>query len=394
MTIQTYLQYKDPQIFHWRKGTPDDPYVPRKDSLPVINGVITLNEIPSEVHRVKIFGLSEITIEVYNRVRELKPDQFLVNYTNGVIQLHPSHEGKVFLVEYYGKGLILQPASRVYAMVHRSPDVVKTLQDIIDEMLQKIEKDKQAAKHLQNVINEALSAINSANIATDNANRARDDAIQATLDAREATQEALDAAASTIMIYKEPVSTLADLEIAYPNPENGWRVMIEETGDIYRYDGIVTHRWQLIDNYTGGSIPFASETTSGLLHVEDYKNFIVKRVVFLMPSIFKTGVQNYMIQFPHDGEIIDAKAYCTVTGNLSPIELSVERISSDGFEKGDSWENIFSNNIIINAGQYIGTEPTILNKKVDAGDYFRVNVLQLDNHFKGVSVQLDIKIHK
>ena len=392
LTVQTYFQYNDPLLITFRKGTPDDPYVPRADNLPVINGQITLLEIPSYIDKVMISGMTEVSQELLERKKNLRPNEFVVNYSNGIIQFHPSQEGKSFVCSYKGRGIILYPASRIYAMVQRSPDIVKTLQDIIDEALSKFNDLTDLKNELNIIINNALTAISNANIATDNANLARDNAIQATQKAQEATQEALDAAASTIMIYKDPVSTYEDLFIVYPNPENGWRVMVEQTGDIYRFDGINTHQWQLIDNYTGGSIPYVSETTHGLLKSDDYKNFIKRSIIFLMPSIFQTGHQNYIIQFPYDGEIIDAYGYCTKTGFLSPIELSVEKISSSDFDLGGSWESIFSNNIVIHENEYKGTKPTIIKKQVNKGDYFRVNVIQLDNNFKGVTVQLDIKI--
>jgi hypothetical protein len=270
LTIQTYSQYNDPLLIVFRKGTPDDRYVDRTDTLPVINGIITLLEIPSYTDKVTISGMTEISQELLERKKYLDLNEFVVNYANGIIQFHPSHEGKTFTCTYKGRGFILYPASRIYAMVQRSPDVVKTLQDIIDEAISRFGDLTNLKNELNTIINNALNAISNANIATDNANIARDNAIQATQAAQQATQEALDAAASTIMIYKEPVPTYDDIAIIYPNPENGWRVMVEETGDIYRYDGIEDHQWELIDNYTGGSIPFASETTSGLLHVDDY----------------------------------------------------------------------------------------------------------------------------
>src|SRR5690606_13951144 len=144
-----------------------------------------------------------------------------------------------------------------------------------------LKNNQNAVSNLQVVIQNAINTTSQANIATDNANSARDDAIQATNNANIATQAALDAAASTIVIYKDPVVKYEDILITYPNPENGWRVMVEETGDIYRFDGVLDNQWKFVENYTGGSIPFASETTSGLLHVDDYGNFIIRSVVFL-----------------------------------------------------------------------------------------------------------------
>lgn len=392
MAIQTYLQYNDPNVYHWRKGMPEDPFIHRFDSLPVINNIITLLEVPSVSEKVKIIGLTEISSDTYERIREIAIDQFLVNYSNGIIQFHPTHEGKTFLCDYWGKGFIIIPASRVYAMIQRSPDMVKTLQDIIDETLLQLKNNQDSISNLQTVIQNAINATTNTNQATDNANLARDGANQATIKAQVATQDALDAAASTIMIYKNPVFTYANIGATYPIPKNGWRVMVEETGDIYRYDGILENAWKLIDNYTGGSIPFASETTSGLLHVDDYSNFIIRSLVFSMPSILNIGVQNYIYQFPFGGEIIKAYAHCTVVGTLSPVEIQIQKISSINFDVNGTWGSIFSTNIIIEPTKFKGNVPVLSVVQVTKGDYFRINVLQLDNNIKGVNVQLDIKI--
>lgn len=391
-TLETYLQYNDPNIVIWRTDEVGDEYVLRADSLPIINNQITLLEIPSFFHKVTISGFTEITQEILQKNKEILSNEFLVNYSNGIIQFHPSHEGKTLVCNYRGKGMILLAASRVYAMVQRSPDIVKTLQDIIDETLLKLKENNELITQVQTIMQEAIAATNTTNIATDNANLAKDGAIQATVEAQAATQDALDAAASTIMIYKNPVFTYADIGITYPNPENGWRVMVEDTGDIYRYDGIVENAWKLIDNYTGGSIPFASETTSGLLHVDDYSNFIVRSLVFSMPSILNIGVQNYIYQFPFGGEIVKAYAHCTVAGTLSPVEIQIQKISSIDFDVSGTWGSIFSTNIIIAPNENKGSTPVLSVVQVDKGDYFRINVLQLDNNIKGVNVQLDIKI--
>src|SRR5690625_1024258 len=123
--LQQYLQYNDPLTIIWRRGTPDDPYVDKLDSLPVINNQITLLEIPSQSHKVQISGYTEIDPITYNyNKKKLESDEFLVDYQNGNIQFNPSEDGKTLLCSYKGRGLILYPASRIYGMVSRNPDVV------------------------------------------------------------------------------------------------------------------------------------------------------------------------------------------------------------------------------------------------------------------------------
>lgn len=379
-------QYNNPLLITWRRGTPEDPYKERMDSLPVINNQITLLEIPSQFHKVKIAGFTEIDQEVFDkRNTELQPNEILVNYSNGNIQFHPSHEAKTFLCTYFGRGLIMYPASRIYALIQRNPDVAKTLQEIIDEIHRRMEE-------YGSLLNQVREAISSARNATDSANRAADNAVLAKEGAINATTKALDAAASTIMVYKEPVPKFDDLKKTYPNPENGWRVMIASTGDIYRFDGVKDNDWKLIDNYSGTSLPYASEISNGLLKKDDFKNFIHRHVIFSIPHIPTMGVQNYIIQFPFDGQIEKVTAVCTKSGMISPTEIQVEKISSVGFDSNGQWESIFYQNITFPPNELKGKAPTVKTGQVTGNDYFRINLVQLDNNIKGVTVQLDIKI--
>lgn len=382
--LKTYLEYVDPNITLWRRGTPDDPYRPRTDSLPVINGIVTLLEIPSETHKVQVPGFTEISRETFKKKARLEKNEIYVDYSMGIVQFNPVHEGKTFTFTYHGKGLVLIPASRVYAMVQRSPDIVITLQDYIDELKKYTKNLDVKLIEINNTINNAIQAINNANLAADNAN-------QAAQNANKAAETAYRAADSTLVIWKDPVDTFEDLEIVYPNPENGWQVTINTTGDIYRYDGVFSHQWQKVGNFLGGSIPYVSEESDGLLTKEDYRIFVKRNVIFQFPRILSLGIQNAIIQFPFDGEIMGVSSFCIESGVASYFEATVEKISQNDFLTGGVWDNIFSQNIIIPAGQLRGLDPVVADVNVSKGDYFRVNVLSMDSNIKGVTIQIDIK---
>jgi hypothetical protein len=381
--LKTHLEYIDPNITIWRRNTPDDPYKPRTDYLPVINGIVTLLEVPSERHKVQIPGFTEITKETYRKKASLAENEILVDYAMGIVQFNPVHEGKTFSFTYHGKGLVLIPASRVYAMVQHNPDIVITLQDYIDELKRYTKNLDEKLIELNNAISRTIQAIDNASVATDNANLAAQNA-------NNAAEVAYEAADSVIVIWKDPVDTYDDLEVVYPNPENGWQVTINTTGDIYRYDGVFSHQWQLVGNFLGGSIPYVSEESDGLLTKEDYRVFVKRSIVFQFPKILYSGVQNALVQVPYDGVIIGAYGFCVESGVLSPFEASVERISESDFGSEGVWDNIFSQNIVIPAGQLRGTDPIVADTQVSKGDYFRVNVLALDNNIKGVTIQIDI----
>jgi hypothetical protein len=92
-------------------------------------------------------------------------NQFVVNYSTGVITFNPSEAGKTVTCTYMGKGQILYPAERIYAHTD-NPNVVETLQEIIDSG----QAARDALDQLSAKIDEANTAIGNANTATTNAN--------------------------------------------------------------------------------------------------------------------------------------------------------------------------------------------------------------------------------
>ena len=125
--MTNYFKYNDPLHIVFRKGTVDDPYVPKTTTQKIINNIIVLDEIPDKFSHVVIPDYAEI----YSG--EPTSTQFIVNYQNGIVTFNPSEEGKSIIATYNGRGQILYPASKIY--VHsENPDVVRTLQDLVDDI--------------------------------------------------------------------------------------------------------------------------------------------------------------------------------------------------------------------------------------------------------------------
>ncbi|MCY9737453.1 hypothetical protein M5X17_27510 [Paenibacillus alvei] len=203
-----YFQYNDPLKIIWRDGTPTNPYSNRNENHKIINNIVTVQEIPDEFNRVIVEGY----VEVYDKEwDELLPNEFVVNYSNGIITFHRSQEGKVINAKYSGRGIILYPASRIYATRIGYPDVEWTLQQIIDTHQVVFDTLDEFIKFRQAV----LDAIEKAKIATDNAddkakyakdmgdyakseaekaNKATNDSIDQTALAKKATDDATSAA--------------------------------------------------------------------------------------------------------------------------------------------------------------------------------------------------------
>lgn len=385
--LKTYLEYNDPNLAIWRTGQPGDEYIDRLDNLPIINGKITLLEIPSYSDRVSIDGFIEVSREIYESVGSLNDNQFLVDYATGVIMFTSIHEGESILVKYKGKGLSMIAASRVYAMVSRQPDIVITLQDLIDQANDRLHQ-------ITTKINEAQIAINTAYEAASNANVAADFATDAGTRANDAAELAEDAAASTIIIYQDPVLDFTDIATIYPNPQNGWRVMVQNTGDIYRYSTYF-NAWKKIDNWTGGALPYASETTNGLLKKEDYGNFITRSITFSIPSIYQVGIQNHIIQFPYDGVVTDIKIYCIDAPTANVFDLQIEKISQASFDTGGTWTPVLNESLKILVGEKKSQTANLNNtaKVITKNTYFRINVSTVDVAMKAIGIQITIKTH-
>lgn len=67
----------------------------------------------------------------------------------------------------------------------------------------------------------------------------------------------------TAIDWKETVNTFADLEISYPDPENGWTVNVKDTDYTYRWNGTM---WVAI---SANAIPKATQSMDGLLSKEE-----------------------------------------------------------------------------------------------------------------------------
>lgn len=381
--VRTYLEYNNPLAIIYRSGTSDDPFIPKSDSMPVINNLITLLEVPSQAHGVQITGFTEITEDKYKQTYYIGENEFLVNYSIGNIQFNPVHDGKTITCNYMSRGLIMYPASRIYTLAKENPDIVVTLQDYIDTL-----------STYQNILNLKLDEINQAitrSIETTNdANAAIDNANTATKNAQDATEAALDAAATTYTIRKPPVNEYSDLATVYPNPENGWQVTLNTTGDIYRFNGS-SGQWELVGNLIGGAIPYVSAEYDGILKKEDYKNFVTRPAFFSIQKIISKGVQPVgYFRMPSDGKILNVEAYCTEVGLINETEIAIDRISKADFENSGNWDNIFSQNLIIEPNTQISSLGIIADTAAFKDDLFRVNVSQYDDSVRGISIIMTI----
>lgn len=380
--LYTHLQYNDPMTIIARSGTSSDPFINRTDSLPVINGLITLLELPSVTDKVLISGLTEIDQEVYENRPYLEPNEFLVHYGMGVIQFHELQEGKTHLCRYKGRGLIMYPASRIYAMVTRHPDVVITLQDYIDQIQDKINENQIALERIEQAIKDSKDQTELAKFATDNANTAADDA-------NLAASKAMDAYATTRLVFKPPVEDMYKLVDTYPNPEVGWTVQTYKDGKRYRYNG---NQWIEIDIF-GSNLQPVNEFKDGLMSVAEHLKLkdipleVQDRVVvFCKESDVFAEILNVPAPFPFNGEIVDIRGFCGTHGDTE-TEIDIEKTRDL-----KNWTSILDKKIHFKANERFDDQTlAVKTKTVNAGDLFRLNVTKAGVNFQDMTIHLIIR---
>lgn len=380
--LHTYMQYHDPLTIIARKGSIEDPFVDRTDSLPVINGLITLLEIPSLTDKVTISNLVEVDQQVFEKKQKLNENEFLVHYGMGTIQFHASQEGRVHLCRYKGRGLIMYPASRIYAMVKRNPDVVKTLQAFIEESQRKLDETQIAMERVEEVVLQSVQQTSLSRQATDEANDAADQAL-------EAAGRAMNAYKTTRLVYKSPVADFRELRDTYPFPEVGWTVQTYKDGMRYRYDG---NNWIEIDVF-GQNLQVVNPYRDGLMSVAEHLKLheipleVQDRVVvFCKESYVFQEIIGVVAPFPFQGEILDVRAFCGVSGETE-TEIVIEK-SRDLIH----WVDIMETPIHFNALSHTDDKKaSFTTKQVAAGDLFRVRIHKAGLDLQHLTIQLTIR---
>ena len=110
---------------------------------------IMLPQYPSPNHRFTIKDF----IQVENREDIVNKNEFWVDYKEGFVYFHPSHQGEwVTIKEFYGIGINRIDAKRIVTKLDATGNVVQVLQDIIDaykEIFEALANAMQLVKDVQ-----------------------------------------------------------------------------------------------------------------------------------------------------------------------------------------------------------------------------------------------------
>lgn len=362
-----YFPNVDPTYLYKREPAE---YLQLNQELKIRQNRIILREVPDYPTKVSITTSSNTLTEVDINATSITPNEYKVDYTQGVVYFHELLEADTVKASYLGTGYVNIPAERVLLDRGILSDE-ETLQQFID--------------NARDILENSLTAISDSEFATQAA-------ILATQQALQAVQDAKDFLETTIKINKPLVQTYNELLTVYPLPENGWTVFVHDDGIRYRYDGF-TNEWVAIDS-VGGEFPLASETLDGMMSKEDFNKLkgidddIQSRVAtFILPQQVLEGRQQPNIVFPYSGEILDITASVATAGN-GLTQVNIER-STDYI----NWSNITEQpiNILPNShfdnGEYVVTDPI-----VNVGDVFRLDIPTIVEGISNLTLNIKIKI--
>ncbi len=225
------FNYSEPIFIEWIVDGNGD-----KISLPVTNeqkqvviGKVILDYLPDFFY--KITSPSEALITEININQPITlTTQYKVDYNSGYVYVHPDLEGDTLLFNYYKRGIIKYPASRI--VTNSGGSAHETLDEKITGF------DDAEAIRVSNE-NNRISAENS---------RVTEEGLRVLQEI--ARQLGYDLMINeSFAIYKSPVATFTDITTTYPSPENGWLVRVLDTFRTYRYNSTLAS-WVWIDTIT------------------------------------------------------------------------------------------------------------------------------------------------
>ncbi|RYI30627.1 hypothetical protein EVU96_09430 [Bacillus infantis] len=153
--------FNNPIITKPRKGTLEDPFVDLRESHQVVNGTVILSEIPDELNRVQVTGLSKQWYEVHNS-ESIAENEFFVDYSSNIVTFHPSINGESLDFNFKGTGMHYVPASMIYTQQNNN-----TVTETLDEIISKGDTALKAIEDLTGIVEEAETAVTNANSAVD-----------------------------------------------------------------------------------------------------------------------------------------------------------------------------------------------------------------------------------
>lgn len=149
--------------------------------------------------------------------------------------------------------------------------------------------------------------------------------------------------------------------------------------------GFTTDEEELYVGTGENNIRLLSEKDLGLFTAEQEKENI-NTVIFICPGDILTGVQDPHLVIPFDGEIVEATAYVSNSGNE---ELDIDIQSSTDF---DMWNSVLDLPIRILSNTHVDDHlHQVAVKTFTEGTILRLNVPTLSTDVKNLTVNVKVK---
>ena len=136
--IKLLYDYLDPTVWVWymdNSGHKINMEVPSEQQK-VVNSRMLLNGIPYKGEKVFFNNKTMYEIDISQKI--ISANLYKVDYSIGMVYVHPDLEGEIVDLRYSSRGYWTIPASRVYDRLNPDGSIVNTLEDYLNNINQAI----------------------------------------------------------------------------------------------------------------------------------------------------------------------------------------------------------------------------------------------------------------
>ena len=116
-----------------------------------------------------------------------------------------------------------------------------------------------------------------------------------------------------------------------------------------------------------------------------------KVMVFVIPSKVKQGIVYTELRFPYNGKLSSLYASCGMAGQ-STTKISLEKCPQSLYETVPEWESVLSSELELLQDNKASSSYVVSNPSVDAGDHFRVNVVEVGEGVQDITITVIVDI--
>ncbi len=148
------IYYKEPILIDWFR---DENGV--KISLPrtneekvVIENIIVLDYLPDVNEGISFNGGGAPTTEINIKDEITSMNQYKVDYSIGYIYVHPDRDAELLSMDYFKRGVVYYPASRMY-METSGGNITKTVKQVLEDTQEILNNAQEGIEVLEDINN-------------------------------------------------------------------------------------------------------------------------------------------------------------------------------------------------------------------------------------------------